>query len=319
MKIRRFKPLVSLLLAGLLILTLLSPAAAAAGEGDRYTQVFDASQDTGKLTARYLKLTHESGEKTGDATVLTSPDGKIMLLDAGLPESARQVISALEAMGIEKIDYLVASHPHIDHMGGIAQTIQRFEIGTLYSSAVEYPTVYVESYLFEIKNRGIEHIILSQGDTFTFGEEVRAEVFHPQPDITYYEGYPDNSTQFINDLSLVLRLSWKGSSFLFGGDLYTSAERALAEKYGERLQSDVFKVGHHGAATSSSKAYREAIAPKIAVMINNRIDDIGIYNRYGKKNIDTYHTLLDGSVKISTAGDGEYEVLTQQDRATDFL
>ena len=81
----------------------------------------------------------------------------------------------------------------------------------------------------------------------------------------------------------------------------------------------MFKVGHHGAATSSSKAYREAIAPKIAVMINNRIDDIGIYNRYGKKNIDTYHTLLDGSVKISTAGDGVYEVLTQQDRATDFL
>ena len=117
----------------------------------------------------------------------------------------------------------------------------------------------------------------------------------------------------------MLRLSWKGSSFLFGGDLYTSAERALAEKYGERLQSDVFKVGHHGAATSSSKPYREAIAPKIAVMINNRIDDIGIYNRYGKKNIDTYHTLLDGSVKISTAGDGVYEVLTQQDRATDFL
>lgn len=318
MRNSRIKHIASLLLAGLLIITLLSPAAAA-GEGDRYSQVFDASQDAGRLTARFLKMTHESGEKTGDATILTSPDGKIMLLDAGLPESAGQVIAALEAMGVEKIDYLIASHPHIDHIGGFAQIIQRFEIGALYSSALEYPTAIVSSYLSEIESRGIEHIILSEGDTFSFGAEVRAEVFHPQPDITYYEGYPDNSTQFINDLSLVLRLSFKGSSFLFGGDLYASAERALAQKYGGKLQSDVFKVGHHGAATSSTKSYRDAIAPKIAVMINNRIDDIGIYNRYGKKNIDTYHTLLDGSVKISTAGDSVYEVLTQQDRATDFL
>ena len=319
MRISRVKHLISLLLTSLLIITLFSPATKASGEGDRFSRVFDASQDTGKLTARYLKMTDERGEKSGDATVLTSPDGKIMLLDAGLPESAGQVISALEAMGVEKIDYLVASHPHIDHIGGFAQIIQRFEIGALYSSAVEYPTVYVGNYLSEAKSRGIEHIILSEGDTFYFGGEVQVEVFHPQLDITYYEGYPDNSTQFINDLSLVLRLSWKGSSFLFGGDLYASAERALAEKYGDRLQSDVFKVGHHGAATSSSKPYREAIAPKIAVMINNRIDDIGIYQRYSKKSIDTYHTLLDGSVKISTVGDGVYEVLTQQDRATDFL
>lgn len=318
MRSRRIKQLISFLLPALLIITLLSPAAAA-GEGDRYNRIFDASHDAGRLTARFLQMTHENGEKTGDATVLASPDGKIMLLDAGLPESSDQVIAALEAMGVEKIDYLIASHPHVDHIGGFAQIIQTFEIGALYSSALEYPTAVVRGYLSEITSRGIEHIILSEGDTFSFGAEVQAEVFHPQRDITYYKGYPDNSTQFVNDHSLVLRLSWKGSSFLFGGDLYASAERALAEKYGEKLQSDVFKVGHHGGITSSSKPYRESISPKIAVMINNRIDDIGIYQRYSKKNIDIYHTFLDGSVKISTAGDSVYEVLTQQDRATDFL
>ena len=311
------KKAAALLCAALMAFALLHPVASAGS--DRFGQVFDSAQDAGRLTARFLKMTHDKNEKTGDATILSSPDGKIMLLDAGLPESAGQVIAALEAMGVETIDYLVASHPHIDHIGGFAQIMRHFEIGAVYTSALEYPTAIVGSYIAEMQNLGIRHIILAEGDTFTFGEEVLAEVFHPQREIIYYDSYPDNSTQFVNDHSLLLRLSWKDTSFIFGGDLYVSAERALAEKYGERLQSDVFKVGHHGSITSSSKPYREAIAPKIAVIINNRIDDIGVYQRYSKKDIDTYHTFLDGSVRVSSPGDGTYEVLTQQDRATDFL
>ena len=242
-----------------------------------------------------------------------------MVLDAGEPECADQMVAALNALGVTRIDYLVASHPHIDHIGGFARILQTFPVGAVYTSFVEYPTASVSAYVAELQRQGVPHIRLAEGDTFAFGDQVTVEVFHPGADIAYYEGYPDNSTQFVNDLSLLLRFVYGQSSMLFGGDLYTTMERQLAETYGERLQSDVFKVGHHGAATSSSKPYREAISPQIAVMISHTLSDLGIYQKYRKMGTDVYITYFDGNVRVSTAGDGTYDVLTEKDRATDFL
>ena len=293
--------------------------AAAAPAETRYGEVFDASRDGERLTARFLSLLSPDGLKSGDATILTSPDGKVMLLDAGEPECAGQVIAALTALHITRIDYLVASHPHVDHIGGFAEILRTFPVGAAYTSRVEYPTSHVMAYMAEIQKQNIPHVFLSEGDTFAFGDFVTVEVFHPGAEITYYEGYPENSTQFVNDLSLLLRFSYKESSMLFGGDLYTTIERTIAQKYGERLQSDVFKVGHHGAATSSSKPYREAIKPKIAVMVSHTLSDLGIYQKYRKMDADTYITYFDGNISVATPGDGTYQVITEKDRATDFL
>ncbi len=285
----------------------------------RYDEVFDVSQDRGRFTARFLSLLSPDGLKSGDATILTSPDGKVMLLDAGEPECVDQVEAALRTLHVTRIDYLVASHPHVDHIGGFAKILQTFPVGAVYTSSVMYPTSHVMAYMEEIQKQNIPHIFLSEGDTFDFGDFITVEVFHPAAEIVYYEGYPENSTQFVNDLSLLLRFSYKESSMLFGGDLYTTQERMIAKKYGGRLKSDVFKVGHHGAATSSSKPYREAISPKIAVMVSHTLSDLGIYQKYRKMGADTYITYFDGSVYLSTEGDGTYDVITEKDRATDFL
>src|SRR5690554_6933010 len=80
---------------------------------DRYDQIFDATQDTGRLTARFLKLTTRSDDKSGDSTIVTSPDGKVMLVDAGNPSTFIDIDGALQALGVTTIDYLVASHPHV--------------------------------------------------------------------------------------------------------------------------------------------------------------------------------------------------------------
>ncbi len=285
----------------------------------RYDEVFDTSQDAGMLTARFLSLLSPDGEKSGDATILISPDGKVMVLDAGEPECAGQVVDALKALGINRIDYLVASHPHVDHIGSFARLMQEFTVEAVYTSHVAYPTSHVAAYEAEIQKQGIPHFFLAEGDTFSFGEHVTAEVFHPTDEITYYEGYPENSTQFVNDLSLLIRFAYQDSSMLFGGDLYTTIERSIVEKYGQRLKSDVFKVGHHGAATSSAKPYRDAISPKIAVMMSHGLSDLGIYQKYRKAGTETYITYFDGSISVSTPGDGTYKVVTEKDRATDFL
>lgn len=102
-----------------LTLLLLLLCAAALGETTRYGEVFDAQGDAGRLTVRFLWLGPQVAEdKPGDAMILTSPDGKVMVLDAGHPQAAEYVTTALDALGVTRIDYLVASHPHIDHIGG---------------------------------------------------------------------------------------------------------------------------------------------------------------------------------------------------------
>lgn len=311
------KRIVCVLLALLVALPLFSAAEGA----NRYEQVFDTSNDGNLLTVRFVSLTPTGEEKQGDCTILRSPDGQTMVIDAGEPSSGSQVVDALKAMGVEKVDFLIASHPHIDHIGGFPAIMRAFEVGAVYTTAVDYSSSsHYRAYMEEIEKQGIEHIILSEGDTFSFGEEITAEVLHPGPEIEYYDGYPNNSTQFINNLSLVLRLQYKDSSLLFAGDLYTGGEKDVLARYTDELRVDVAKMNHHGASTSSSKTWRETVGPQIAVAMHDAIADIKVLQKYHREGVDVYITFLDGTVKVSTPGDGTYEVLTQYDRANpDFL
>ena len=301
------------------VILILSVSVFAVERIDRYDRIFDATQDAGRLTARFLKLTTRSDDKSGDSTIVTSPDGKVMIVDAGNPSTFLDIDNALKALGITKIDYLVASHPHVDHIGSFAQLIRAYEIEAVYTTEVEYPTSHYRNYMEALAETETPQIILVEGDTFMFGEHVLVEVFHPAPGIEYYDGYPEGSTQFINNLSLLLKLTFEDSSFLFSGDLYTASEREIAAKYGDRLKSGVLKVPHHGAGTSSSKPFREAVGAEVAVMMSDAIEELRIYRNYSKAGTKTFITSIDGAVLVATEGDGEYTVLSQFERVSDFL
>lgn len=290
-----------------------------AAKVDRYDQIFDASQDPGRLTARFMKLTTRSDDKSGDSTILTSPDGKVMVIDAGNPTCFIDVDNALKALNITRIDYLVASHPHVDHIGSFAQLIRLYDVGAVYTSEVVYPTSHYKNYMTAIEETNTPHIIVSDGDSFMFGDSVLVEILHPTAGIEYYDGYPSGSTQFVNNLSVVMKLTYNQSTYLFGGDLYTDGERAVVERYGDGLQADVFKIGHHGDSTSSSRRYRQAIQAKYGVMMHDAIADLGVYRKFRREDTEVYISSIDGSVLISTLGDGEYTVITQHDRLNDFL
>lgn len=286
---------------------------------DRYDQVFDASQDHGRLSARFLKLVTRSDEKSGDSTILTSPDGQVMVIDGGNPSTFVDVDRALKALGITRIDYLVASHPHVDHVGSFAQIIRSYDVGAVYTSEVVYPTSHYKNYMAAIEATKTPHIILHDGDSFMFGEHVLVEVLHPLPGVEYYEGYPNSSTQFINNLSLAMKLTFGESSFFFAGDLYTDGERSLVERHGERIQADILKLPHHGADTSNSKRFRQAVNAQIGVAMHDAIADLNVYKKYRREDTMVYISSIDGSVLVSTTGDGEYKVITQHDRTTTFL
>lgn len=294
---------------------------ALAEEGPRYQQVFDPAEDAGALTVRYVWLGPQvAKDKPGDCMILTSPDGKIMVLDAGHPLATDYVIAALDAMGITRIDYLVASHPHIDHIGGFPALIDRYEIGAVYTSPLTYETSsYYQAYLKALQARGIEHIVLAEGDTLAFGDQIHIDVMNPPAVIAYPEDYPEGGTQFINNHSLVLKFTYGTSTLMFAGDLYTGGEREVVSRWGDALDCDVLKANHHGASTSSSAGWRKAVSPQITVITSDTMEDLNIARKYTRNGQQMYHILLDGCIRLRTTGQGDYTILTEKNRTTELF
>ncbi len=302
-----------------------APAPAAGADApakvDRFAKVFDRSGDQGRLVARFIKmsLVTAAEEKSGDSTILSLPDGRIILVDAGAPECAAQVIACLDAMGVTRIDAFIASHPHVDHIGGLPAILARFPVGKIYMSALDYPTATYRGAVADIGRRGIPLARLAEGDAVDLGAGVSMKVYNPERDLAYYEGYPANGTLFVNDRSLVFKLSFGAGSMLFMGDVYTPRERELAERHGAELSAGLVKVGHHGADTSSGKAFARLVAPKVAVMMHDNLASLQVYRNWRKAGAATYATAVDGCVMAAVDGSGAWEVLTQQDRVGGFL
>ena len=296
-----------------LLLLLISGAFAEHG----YEKVYDTAGDPGCLSVRFVWLGDKlEDDKPGDCMILTSPEGKVMVLDTGHPTSTPFVTAALEQMGVEKIDYLVLSHPHIDHIGGAATLMNRYEVGAVYTTELTYNTQTYAACMAAIAKNKVEHIILQEGMTLQFGQNVLIEVLNPPAEIEYPENYPEGSTQFVNNHSLVLKMTYGESSFLFGGDLYVSGERQVFDRWGDKLDVDVAKANHHGASTSTSPNWRKTVSAKITVISNYLLVDFKIARKCDTEG-EVYHTYFDGDVLIRTAGDGQYTVTTALEHMND--
>lgn len=272
-------------------------------------------REEGKLCIYFLDLDVDATaeDKSGDSTIIISPEGKVMLIDCGHPQSGHQVIDALKALAVDHIDIFVASHPHIDHIGSFAQIAAAFPIGQVYRSALEYPTSQYASFVSAIVDRQLPVTILSEGDRFSFGDKVSVRVFNPGDPITYPANYPANSTQFVNNQSVALKLTYGSSSAWFGGDLYMVQERALVTKYGPELQSDVAKANHHGGDTSNTLTWIKAIKAKIVVAMNDGLDSMTVYNNYKKYGAEYHLTQLDGTVRVVMDDKQNYTVTDTKD------
>lgn len=303
------------LIACVALLVMLYTAALADTRIVTYGELFSTTNDNGRLAVRYLWLGDDMGykDKPGDSMIITFPNGQVMLLDTGNYYCVQYVIDALRAMGIEKIDYLLISHPHVDHLGGAATIINTFDVGTVYSNSVAY--VESPSYLAfinAVENKNLEHIFLHEGMTLDFGKDVKAYVYNPPAEIEYPNSPLSESTQFMNNQSITLKLEYGQSTYLFAGDLYSIGERAVTDCWGDALDCDVVKANHHGAGTSSSPRWRKTVTPKITVMTHCMLHDLFVAQKYLKVS-DVYHTFFEGNICISTAGDGSYDVLIEKE------
>lgn len=197
----------------------------------------------------------------GDSELI-SCGGENMLIDAGTPENGGKVKNFIFSKGIRKLDYVVATHPHNDHIGGMEEVLSNFPVKKLLLSPGETTTQGYENLLIEAKNKNIEAIEPQTGFKGNLGK-AEFTVFSPE------KNYDD-----LNDMSLIIKLTYKDNSFLFTGDAGEERERALLNA-GEDISADVLKVGHHGSKTATSQAFLTKVHPSFAVI------SVGAGNSYG--------------------------------------
>lgn len=250
----------------------------------------------GTLVCHYLDV----GQ--GDSIYIELPNDQTMLIDSGENYHGESLLRYIRDTGHTKIDYLIASHPHSDHIGSMAYVVRNFDIGKIYMPKVSSNSRQYENLLKAIKSKkltvqngkaGVN--ILTDAD-----RQLSADIVAPVK----------LNKENLNNSSIVMKLQYAKTSFLFMGD----AEKPELATITSDIKADVLKVGHHGSSTSTTKGFLEKVEPKIAVISCGRDNDYGHPHKATLKylkqiNCEIHRTDKEGTVSVTSDG-RDYTVQT---------
>ncbi len=246
-----------------------------AGQTGGGTGTSQATGNTGTSQAGTLTVTWlDVGQ--GDAAVIQC-GGQTMLIDGGKPEKSSYIYAWLQQHGLSYLDVIVATHVDADHIGGLSGALNYASVGTAYCPVTTGTTETFQSFVKYLAKRDRRITVPTAGETFALGG-AQVQILGPL-----------HSAEDSNDNSIVLKVSFGATSFLFTGDAERAEEQDLLNA-GVNLQSTVLKVGHHGSDTSTSYPFLRAVAPQYAVI------SVGAGNSYGHPTEAVLSRLRDAGV-----------------------
>lgn len=229
-----------------------------------------------------------------------------ILIDAGDKEPFSTVTEYLKKQGVKKLDLVIISHPHRDHIGQMPEILREFKVGKFIEPDIPEnlvpTTMTYQNILCELQKKKINSEIVTHGKNYVLGD-LYLEIFGP---VSHNEN--------LNNNSIVLKLNYKNISFLFTGDAEKAEESQILNKNYD-VKSDVLKVAHHGSRTSSTKKFIEKVAPKYCVISvapnKSDLSKPDIIKRLKKISEEIYRTDLHGNIIFSTDGEN-IEIFTQK-------
>ena len=227
-----------------------------------------------------------------DSIFIELPNGETMLIDAGETQDEEKIADYIENLNYDTIDYVIGTHPHADHIGGLAYIIKNFEVKNIYMPKVATNTKTYENLLKTIKSKSLSITVAEKNKKIINTENLKAYFLAPE----------NKKYDELNNYSAILKIVFQDKSFLFMGDSEAYVEKTLTD-----VSADVIKVGHHGSDTSSSTSFIERVNPEIAVISvgeNNKYDhpDKEVIKAYEKLGTKIYRTDLNGNIVVSTDG-----------------
>ncbi|MBU3091856.1 MBL fold metallo-hydrolase [Clostridium sp. CM028] len=240
-------------------------------------------------------VTHFIDVGQGDC-ILVQVNNKNLLIDSGTVDSTQKLIRYLKKNNVKKLDYVVATHPHEDHIGGMAKIIKTFDIDEFYAPKVISSSQSFVDMINSLRNKNLKIKVSAPNISLDLGPNTTCVMLSPNK--TSYEN--------TNNYSCTIKVSYKNSTYLFTGDIESLAEQELLDN-GYNLKSQVLKVAHHGSKSSTSQEFLNKVSPKIAVI------SCGTYNTYGHPNKGTlaklkkinsivYRTDLDKNIILISDG-----------------
>lgn len=229
-----------------------------------------------------------------DCQIILLPTGQTMMIDAGNNDDSTLILNYLDSLGIEKIDYLVGTHPHEDHIGSMDAVINNYEIGSVYMPDATADSKSYSDVIAAIESNNLPLTVTSSGMTIYQDDTLSIAAVAP------VRKYND-----LNNTSIVIRITYKDSSFLFTGDAEEKSENDIISD----ISADVLSVGHHGSSTSTTDRFLERIDPMYAVISCGENNDYGhphweTIEKLENDDVTIYRTDKNGTIICTTAGNG---------------
>ena len=208
--------------------------------------------------------------------ILIQVNNKNFLIDSGPSSNRKDLLNYLEKLNIKKFDYIIATHPHEDHIGNMDTIIKRYDIGSFYSPKVITSSTTFENMISALVDKNLKINVLKKGvKGIDLGKNTEIEVFSPLENI---------SSDNLNDYSPIIKITFFNNSFLFTGDAEISTEDTVLSQ-NNNLNCDILKVGHHGSSTSTSTDFLISTNPSVAII------SVGKNNSYGHPTSETLSLL----------------------------
>lgn len=232
-----------------------------------------------------------------DCTLIQTEE-MAMLIDAGNWEDQERILGYLDGQGIERLDYVIGTHPHEDHIGSMGAVIRRYEIGTLILPDKIHTTAAYEDMLQAAADKGLSVTLPEVGERYGLGDGAWFSIVAPVKD------YGDN----LNNWSVGVRVTYGEDHFLFCGDAEAEAEADM-QRTGEALKAQVWKVSHHGSSTSNTPEFLDAVEPAYGVISCGKDNSYGhpdqsVLKELAKRGVETYRTDEQGTIVAMASGSG---------------